>query len=292
MEKKSLGRLGFTEELNKGNNTDIDTYGHNKFMASRATPESYLKYELERELPFKIAAGTTLFCDFDGPIIDVSDRYYATYQLALNSVAELLQQSCHLNSKQRITPLTKSQFWVMKQNRTPDVEIALRSGLQGEFIPPFVSQVHQWVNQPDLLITDHIQPGVRYGLTLFRKAGVRVVLVTLRDRLQAIQVLLQNHLLHYFNEVYGTQDISNAYTNSTDLKIRLLSEVILGQRGEGHIPCGIVGDTEADILAGQAVGIPTVALTCGIRSQFYLEQLEPTVIFGDLLSAAQSLLSS
>ena len=29
----------------------------------------------------------TVFCDFDGPIVDVSDRYYSTYHLALTDTA-------------------------------------------------------------------------------------------------------------------------------------------------------------------------------------------------------------
>jgi len=51
----------------------------------------------------------------------------------------------------------------------------------------------------------------------------------------------------------------------------------------------MVGDTEADILAGQATDIPTIALTCGIRSQTYLKNFEPTRIHSDLLSAAHYL---
>ncbi len=245
----------------------------------------------ESDPPFKVAPGTTLFCDFDGPIIDVSDRYYATYQLALAKVAASLKTRYPFqNLPITISPLAKSQFWVMKQNRTPDPEIAIRSGLRGDLIDAFLHEVHELVNQTELLDADQVQPGVRWALTLIRNAGVRLVLVTLRDREQAMQVLYQNHLIHFFNEIYGTYDLHIAYENPTELKARLLTEVVVAQQAMGQIPACMVGDTEADILAGQAVGIPTVALTCGIRSQTYLEQLSPTVIYGDLLSAAQHLL--
>ena len=61
----------------------------------------------------------TLFCDFDGPIVDVSERYYHTYQLGL---AEIEAAFPHLTLHQ----LSKAQFWQMKQERTPDIEIAMR----------------------------------------------------------------------------------------------------------------------------------------------------------------------
>ncbi len=40
----------------------------------------------------------------------------------------------------------------------------------------------------------------------------------------------------------------------------------------------MVGDTEADILAGKTMGILTIELTCGIMSHCQLSQLEPTAI--------------
>ncbi len=30
----------------------------------------------------------TIFCDFDGPLVDVSERYYATYQRALTQTRQ------------------------------------------------------------------------------------------------------------------------------------------------------------------------------------------------------------
>jgi phosphoglycolate phosphatase-like HAD superfamily hydrolase len=54
----------------------------------------------------------------------------------------------------------------------------------------------------------------------------------------------------------------------------------------------MIGDTEADLLAGQALSIPTIALTCGIRSHFYLKQFKPTCIHSDLLAATYYLLET
>ncbi len=233
----------------------------------------------------------TVFCDFDGPIINVSDRYYQTYQLALAEVQATYQaQGVTLP----IHLLTKEQFWQMKQNRVPDVEIALRSGLQEAQMALFMEGVTRIVNQPALLHQDTLQPGVRWALALLHAQGARLVLVTLRCQVQAAQVLHGYGLLRLFSEIYGSQDEGAAYQNLADHKTQLLRQAIASSRSgdRAYDAAWMIGDTEADILAGQATGIPTIALTCGIRSKSYLQRFTPTRIHSDLLSAAHYLVYS
>ena len=222
----------------------------------------------------------TLFCDFDGPIVDVSERYYQTYQLGLD---EIKAASPHLT----LHRLSKAQFWQMKQERTPDVEIAMRSGLQGEQIERFLNRVKQIVNQPELLAQDQIQPGVKWALSLLHGRGVRLVLVTLRQQSQATQILREQGLESLFSGIWGSHDDTAAYLNQAEHKAYLLGLAV-----QQHSGCAwMVGDTEADVLAGQSLGIPTIALTCGIRSRSYLQRLEPTRIHTDLLSATRYLMN-
>lgn len=222
-----------------------------------------------------------LFCDFDGPIVDVSERYYLTYQLGLAEIeAESPEQALHR--------LSKSQFWQMKQERTPDVEIAIRSGLRGGQIEQFLNRVKQIVNQPDLLAQDQIQPGVKWALSLLHQRGVQLVLVTLRQQIQATQILRDHGLEALFSGIWGTHDASAAYLNQAEHKAYLL-DLAIQQHGDSS--AWMVGDTEADVLAGQSLGIPTIALTCGIRSRSYLQKLEPTRIHADLLSATRYLMT-
>jgi phosphoglycolate phosphatase len=241
----------------------------------------------------------TVFCDFDGPIVDVSDRYYNTYQLGLAEVQAAYRAQ---NIALPLHSLSKAQFWQMKQERTPDIEIAMRSGLQGKQIDLFLQRVSHIVNQPTLLHQDQLQTGVRWALALLHAQGVRLVLVTLRCQVQATQMLRSYGLEHLFSGIRGTQDDSAAYTNYAEHKTQLLAEMVADQalqtphcsqaRSEEFSSAWMIGDTEADILAGQAMGLPTIALTCGIRSQAYLQKFQPTCIHGDLLSAAQYLVSA
>jgi phosphoglycolate phosphatase len=234
---------------------------------------------------------TTLFCDFDGPIVDVSDRYYNTYQIGLSEL-QAFYRTAGVSLPIRI--LSKEQFWNMKQERTPDVEIAMRSGLQGKQIDHFLHRVTRIVNQPELLHQDQLQPGVRWALAMLHAQGVRLVLVTLRCQIQATQMLRDYGLEHLFNAIWGSQDVNAAYRNQADHKTRLLERAIAHLSWENHCATNtwMIGDTEADVLAGQAMNVPTIALTCGIRSHHYLQKLQPTRIHPDLLSAVHHLVKA
>lgn len=254
-------------------------------VSSSEQPHAYRPYTKRQS-----TQTLTVFCDFDGPIVDVSDRYYSTYQQGLAEVQTAYQSegiSLHLHT------LSKTQFWQMKQERTPDPEIALRSGLRGKQIELFLQQVRQIVNQPGLLHQDQLQPGVEWALALLHANGARLFLVTLRCQHQAEQILRQHRLEHFFSGIHGATDDQAAYFNQADHKTRLLKTAI--ESGQSMTPyheapsTWMIGDTEADILAGQATGISTIALTCGIRSQTYLQRFQPTQIQADLFSAVRYL---
>lgn len=233
----------------------------------------------------KSAPQCTLYCDFDGPIVDVSDRYYHTYQLGLTEIAAVYQAQGLISP---VRCLNKAQFWQMKQERTPDAEIAMRSGLQGAEIEQFLEHVKEIVNQPALLHQDQLQPGVKWALSLLNSQGIRLVLVTLRERTQAIRMLQDHGLDVLFSAIWGAQDDHAAYLNQADHKTWLLKQAVAHETHTcSHV--WMVGDTEADVLAGQALKIPTLALTCGIRSKTYLQKFRPTRIQSDLLSAAHYL---
>lgn len=228
----------------------------------------------------------TVFCDFDGPILDVSERYYQTYQLALVDV----QASCQAEGiALPIHTLDKHQFWHMKQNRVPDREIALQSGLPESYYEAFLARVTQIVNQPALLHRDRLQPGVRWALSLLHTQGARLFLVTLRCQQQAQQILQSYGLAELFTDIRGTHDPNAAYHNQADHKTQLLTDVMADYGILPSTTAWMVGDTEADVLAGQANHINTMALTSGIRSYTYLKRFQPTRIHQDLLSAAHFL---
>ncbi|MGB8699759.1 MAG: HAD hydrolase-like protein [Thermosynechococcaceae cyanobacterium] len=230
----------------------------------------------------------TVFCDLDGPLVDVSRRYYKTYQLAIAETQTHAQGRGH---PLFLTPLSESQFWQMKQERIPDADIAFCSGLRHEQIDRFISNVHDIVNQPILLQEDRLQPGVAQSLAQLKQHGACLSVVTLRFQAQAVQLLQQFHVSHYFDRISGAPDWFSAYQNYTEGKQAILADLIRQIQPTRDHPCWIIGDTEADVLAGQALGLSTVALTCGIRSYDYLKRLHPTTVQRNLQTATQYLLT-
>lgn len=259
-------------------------------MISVVAPELQLTQCHQHQEPHSSLSYLTVFCDFDGPIVNVSERYYTTYRLCL-AQTEAFYQSQGLTLP--IQRLTKTLFWKMKQTRVPDVEIAMRSGLQGEQIDFFLKCVIETVNQPALLEKDRLQPGVSWALALLHSQGVRLVLVTLRCQSQARQILRNYGLTRLFSGIYGTQQSQAAYKNNAQQKTELLKLALREQTSslERASSAWMIGDTEADIVAGKALSVPTIALTCGIRSYLYLKQFQPSSTQADLLTATYYLLT-
>ncbi len=233
-------------------------------------------------------SATTVFCDFDGPIADVSARYYATYRQGLAWVHTLAQAQ---GNNLAIRHLSKSQFWTFKQNRVPDRQIAHWSGLEGTYIDGFLAQVSRIVNHASLLDYDQVQPQAREGLDLLRQCGVRVVLVTLRPPDQVMRFLDQHDLSWAVSDLYGMPQVEAAYNNQANHKIERLQAAIATQQRQGYDlrHAWMIGDTEADIMAGQTLGLDTVAVTCGIRSDSYLKEFRPTHLMPNLWTACQRL---
>jgi phosphoglycolate phosphatase len=233
-------------------------------------------------------APSTIFCDFDGPIVDVSERYYATYRNALTQVGATAQNK---SVAANLRWLSKSQFWTFKQNRIPDRQIAHWSGLEGNSIDQFLAAVNRIVNHNSLLHYDRPQPRAWEGLSILRQCGVRVVLVTLRPPQQVIAFLRHHDLEWAIADLFGMDATESAYQNQANHKVERLQSAIAAQQRHGYDlrHTWMIGDTEADIMAGQTLGVPTIAVTCGIRSGNYLKAFRPNAMIPDLWTAAQRL---
>ena len=72
------------------------------------------------------------------------------------------------------------------------------------------------------------------------------------------------------------------------------AEAIAQQTNQGYTTQNswMVGDTEADVIAAKQMGLPSAALSCGVRSADYLKALEPTSLHDGLLSAAQTVVNN
>lgn len=237
---------------------------------------------------FQELSGQVLFCDFDGPIVDVSERYYRTYKLGLSTLQAGYREQYGEHLPLQV--LSKQQFWVMKRDRVADVEIALRSGVPSELVDDLLGQVQRIVNHPHLLQWDTLQAGADRAIRHIKAKGLRLVIVTLRHPRQVKAFLQAHDLSQCIDEIFGASDINAAHLNRAEQKVALLDRAIATQKSQGYqiYPTCMIGDTEADIIAGQRAGIVTVAVTSGIRSHACLQRHQPSAISANLLQAVHS----
>ena len=237
----------------------------------------------------EVGSSCTIYCDLDGPLIDVSGRYYKTYRLAID---ETIEHYLREGKELQIRPMHQERFWHLKLERIPDVDIAQMTGFNGEEIDYFLTTVRALVNQPHLLEEDRLQPWATEALERMTSNGIRLSLVTLRRHEQAVQVLKRFGLYHFFTAVQGTTDEFAAYNNYAHVKSAMLSKLMNSNDGiQSTELTWMVGDTEADIQSAKAVGISSIAVRCGMRSQTYLQRLEPTYIVIYLQLAADLILN-
>lgn len=222
-----------------------------------------------------------LFTDFDGPIMDVSERYYQVYLYCLAKIK---------HPQQNIITLTKAEFWRLKRSQVSEIEIAQQSGLG------YVNQAQDFahlrresINAKHFFAYDQIYPQAIIALEAAQAAGLELAVVTMRRQSELFPVLAKFDLSRFFpqDHVFCLQ---NDYIKTKDIfdKPKLMSYALCQLPPVAHQ--WMVGDTEADILSGSQLQIPTIAVLSGIRNRVELEKYHPQAIAQDLQEAVAIIL--
>jgi len=209
-----------------------------------------------------------IYLDLDGPILDVSDRYYSVHQ----TIAERYQ----------FNPLEKQQYWDLKRSHTPVSEI-LKYCLADISSEEYSKHWLRLIERRDFLKHDKLFPETKDILGAIRKNN-RLVLVTLRKSTENLMWELEHlaikDLFHYI-----LVKCNNAGTSAVKQEL-VKSDPLFSPKSSL-----IVGDTEIDILAGRALNIQTVACAQGIRSRNFLLNLHPDFLI-DSLSELNDIVNS
>jgi len=256
-----------------------------------------------------------IITDFDGPIMDVSERYYQTYLFCLDQVA---------SPRQAATTLSKEEFWRLKRSQVPERQIGQLSGLDETQSLEFARIRRQTVHTQPYLVYDVPVPGAIATLERLQQSNLELVTMTMRrtqpylvydvpvpgaiatlERLQQSDLELvtmtmrrvdelDNALTRYDLGKFFAPDrrycLSNDYSKTNDIadKTQLMTQALL------ELPPAdtwMVGDTEADILSAKANGIPVIGVLSGIRDRTQLQQHEPDWIVDHLEAAVEVILS-
>lgn len=222
-----------------------------------------------------------LITDFDGPIMDVSERYYQVYLYCLAQTQR---------SHQSISTLNKQAFWDLKRAKVPERKIGLLSGLDEEQADRFARLRRQTVHTLPYLAHDRLLPGVREALGSLQRDGIDLVVMTMR-RTRELDEAFERYDLGAFFPNNRRYCLSNDYVKTTDVedKPRLMARAL--QELPSVSTVWMVGDTEADIIAAKTHGIPVVGVLSGIRDRDTLASYQPDYIV-ETLSDAIALITS
>ena len=216
-----------------------------------------------------------LITDFDGPIIDVSERYYRVYEFCLS-------QNRHPD--QLVQQLSKAEFWDLKRSRVPEQQIGIISGLDEVQAKEFAQLRWQTVHAPSYFEYDYLNSGAVAALEKVQQAGVDLAVMTMR-RVRELEYAFNRHDLGRFFPKNRCYCLSNDYVKTRDID----DKPLLMERALKELPNAedtwMVGDTEADIITAQTHGVKVIAVLCGIRDRQQLELYQPDLIAKDLSEA-------
>lgn len=221
-----------------------------------------------------------IFTDFDGPIMDVSERYYQVYQYCLEEAKE---------PDQPITVLSKQEFWRLKRAQVPERQIGCISGLHDDQARQFAQLRRQNVHNHIYLKYDCPVPGAIEALKKIQSLNSSLAVITMR-RENALSFALAQSGLEDFFAAEMRYCLPNQYVKTHDV----IEKTRLMDRAMAELPTAcetwMVGDTEADIAAARAHDLPIVAVLSGIRDRDRLSTYDPDFIVPDLQAAVATIL--
>lgn len=230
---------------------------------------------------YKCQTMQRLITDFDGPIMDVSERYYRVYQFCLEKIR---------SPGQEIKELPKAEFWALKRSQIPETEIGRISGLEPHQVKDFAHLRRETVHTMPYLSHDCLQPEAVPALEAAQNAGVELVVMTMR-RVRELDEAFDRTDLSRFFPPKQRYCLGNDYvkTGDTNDKPLLMERALRELPPAGDI--WMVGDTEADIIAAKTHRVKVIGVLCGIRNHNQLENYQPDLIMANLQTAVDFLLS-
>ena len=200
----------------------------------------------------------TFYFDLDGTVLDIRCRLYSIYT---DVVKELGGKA-----------LSEEAYWAAKREQFPEELIAKRGNVQN--FSQYAKLRKEKLELPEYLDYDKLIPQAIESLSGLKKNG-RIVLVTLRKSKENLYRQLRRlEIWSLFDKVLVGNDAEEGWRG----KAKIISS-------DSHFApqdSVIIGDSEADVLAGKNLNIITVAVLSGIWSKDKLLLSYPDYIIEDI----------
>lgn len=205
----------------------------------------------------------TLLFDFDGTIIDISNKYYAVYSAFVRERGG--------------TSLSKRQYWDLKRSAASHDEILQASQLDRTSPEDMKRHIRNNIELEEYLRYDSIFDGAGEILREVAEAHPCYLVSMRRNPLMFQKQIEWLGLRDYFKETITPGN----FAEDPDASVVTPKGELL-RRLKIASPAVIIGDSGMDIITGQQLGITTCAVTTGIRDRKVLEGYAPDFIIEGL----------
>lgn len=198
------------------------------------------------------------FFDLDGPILDVSEKYYRVY-------ADLM-------AEKGFDYLDKDQYWNRKREKVPEIETLSLSQAQDYYSEYNVKRLKR-IEADKYMKYDELQPGALKALEVLGP-GYQLVLVTMRSfKTQLIKQLRSFGICEKFDEILCTGQ------QSPHQRWRAKYQIILDHWPQANFETSyFIGDTETDIFAAKELGCTSIAVLNGLSDSDHIHRTQPNFI--------------
>ncbi|MBN1645256.1 HAD family hydrolase [Candidatus Woesearchaeota archaeon] len=190
-----------------------------------------------------------IFCDFDGVIIDNSDKLYSIYR--------------DLMKEKRI--LSKIEYWNLKKIKIPEEEIIKKTFNNENFIQGYMEKRKDMIEDEKFLEFDRLIANSIESIKKLKENNKVILLTKRKNKNNLFTQLRKMKILNIFDEILVSGTVSK-------------KDLILKSSLFAKDQSVIVGDTEEEISVGKNLGIQTIAVLTGLRARKFLENYKPDLI--------------
>ncbi|MDP3973569.1 MAG: HAD family hydrolase [Candidatus Daviesbacteria bacterium] len=198
-----------------------------------------------------------IFFDLDGTLIDVSKRYYFVHKKAALVIGK--------------KSLSFKEYWQKKRKKIPENKILNIDSESSQFKEYQKIRINLLENL-DYLSLDTPFENVFDTLVALTKKH-KLYLITLRRNEKNLNTQLKQLKLNkFFIKIFSSPPDKDL----TITKIKIIKNLGYSKNDL------IIGDTEADTEAAKKLGIRSVAVFSGIRTESFLKKYHPDILIKDV----------
>lgn len=196
--------------------------------------------------------------DLDGTLVNPFERQYQIHLL--------------LSKKYNLYPLPYREYVNTKRKLMPELFYA--KNMQALIKNKYLKERELLLENFTLLKLDKIYPHAEATLSMLKSKHTLFLVTVRRRRDTLMQQLKFLGLSKYFSKIVSPP-LSLLNKKPEELKQLLLDSLLKKHTKDKFI---IIGDTEADILAGKKSNMQTIAVCNGLRTEKYLKSFSPDYI--------------